>query len=105
LGLGIPSGTFILYTLCGQAKPEYCLLIQFDVGADRKQILDDPLYHGWRHPRLRGEEHLKFVEEFVDAGKEVFGPTTLVQWEDFEMVTVFKLLVHLRRKYKASTMI
>jgi malate dehydrogenase (oxaloacetate-decarboxylating)/malate dehydrogenase (oxaloacetate-decarboxylating)(NADP+) len=38
------------------------LPIQFDVGTDKKEILDDPLYHGWHHPRLRGEIHLKFVE-------------------------------------------
>jgi malate dehydrogenase (oxaloacetate-decarboxylating)/malate dehydrogenase (oxaloacetate-decarboxylating)(NADP+) len=97
-GLGIPVGKLILYSLCGQVKPEYCLPIQLDVGTDRKEILADPLYHGWRHPRLRGETHLKFVEEFVDAVKDVFGPTTLIQWEDFEMETAFKLLAYFRWK-------
>jgi malate dehydrogenase (oxaloacetate-decarboxylating)/malate dehydrogenase (oxaloacetate-decarboxylating)(NADP+) len=97
-GLGIPVGKLILYTLCGQVNPKYTLPIQLDVGTDRKEILDDPLYHGWRHPRLRGEQHLKFVEEFVHAVKEVFGETTLVQWEDFEMETAFKLLPYFRDK-------
>jgi malate dehydrogenase (oxaloacetate-decarboxylating)/malate dehydrogenase (oxaloacetate-decarboxylating)(NADP+) len=97
-GLGIPVGKLILYTLCGQVQPQYCLPIQLDVGTDRKEIISDPLYHGWRHGRLRGEEHLKFVEEFVDAVKEVFGATCLIQWEDFEMETAFKLLDHFRWK-------
>jgi malate dehydrogenase (oxaloacetate-decarboxylating)/malate dehydrogenase (oxaloacetate-decarboxylating)(NADP+) len=60
--------------------------------------LDDPLYHGWRHPRIRGEEHLKFVEEFVHSVIEVYGDTCLIQWEDFEMETAFKLLDYFRWK-------
>jgi malate dehydrogenase (oxaloacetate-decarboxylating)/malate dehydrogenase (oxaloacetate-decarboxylating)(NADP+) len=60
-GLGIPVGKLLLYTLCGQVKPEYTLPIQLDVGTDRKEIHDDPLYHGWQHSRLRGAEHLAFV--------------------------------------------
>jgi malate dehydrogenase (oxaloacetate-decarboxylating)/malate dehydrogenase (oxaloacetate-decarboxylating)(NADP+) len=97
-GMGIPVGKLILYTLCGQVKPEYTLPIQLDVGTDRKELLDDPLYHGWRNPRLRGERHLVFVEEFVEAVKVVFGATTLIQWEDFEMETAFKLLDYFRWK-------
>jgi malate dehydrogenase (oxaloacetate-decarboxylating)/malate dehydrogenase (oxaloacetate-decarboxylating)(NADP+) len=97
-GLGIPVGKLILYTLCVQVKPEYTLPVQLDVGTDRAEILADPLYHGWRHPRLRGETHLKFVEEFVHAVKEVFGETCLVQFEDFEMETAFKLLDYFRWK-------
>ncbi|OHT00550.1 adhesin AP65-1 precursor [Tritrichomonas foetus] len=95
-GLGIPVGKLMLYTLIGQVPPQYTLPVQLDVGTDRKEILDDPLYHGWRHPRLRGDEHLKFVEEFVEAVKEVYGSTCLVQFEDFEMETAFRLLDHFR---------
>ena len=95
-GLGIPVGKLILYSLIGQTDPKYTLPIQLDVGTDRKELLDDPLYHGWRHPRVRGDEHLAFMEEFVSAVKEVFGPTTLIQFEDFEMMTAFKLLDHFR---------
>ncbi|KAH0795971.1 adhesin AP65-1 precursor [Histomonas meleagridis] len=95
-GLGIPVGKLMLYTLCGQVNPYYTLPIQLDVGTDRKEILNDPLYEGWRHPRLRGDEHLKFVSEFVEAVKEVYGATCLIQWEDFEMETAFRLLDHFR---------
>ncbi|OHT04629.1 adhesin AP65-1 precursor [Tritrichomonas foetus] len=95
-GLGIPVGKLMLYTLIGQVPPQYTLPIQLDVGSDRKEIIDDPLYHGWRHGRLRGDEHLKFVEEFVEAVKEVYGNTCLIQWEDFEMETAFRLLDHFR---------
>jgi malic enzyme len=63
-----------------------------------RELPDDPLYHEWCHPCLRGELHLKFVEEFVHAVKEMFGETTLVQWQDFEMETAFKLPPYFRDK-------
>ena len=95
-GLGIPVGKLMLYTLIGQVPPEMTLPVQLDMGTDRKEILADPLYHGWRHPRIRGKEHEKFVAEFIDAVKEVFGDTCLIQFEDFEMNTAFSLLDHFR---------
>jgi len=95
-GLGIPVGKLILYTLIGTVPPQYTLPVQLDVGTNRKEIIEDPLYHGWHHARLSYEEELPVVEEFVDAVKEVFGPTCLVQFEDFQMETAFRLLDHFR---------
>jgi malate dehydrogenase (oxaloacetate-decarboxylating)/malate dehydrogenase (oxaloacetate-decarboxylating)(NADP+) len=95
-GMGIPIGKLILYTLIGQVNPGVTLPVQLDMGTDRKDLLDDPLYHGWKHPRIRGVEHTAFVQEFIDAVKEVFGEATLVQFEDFEMEIAFKLLDHFR---------
>jgi malate dehydrogenase (oxaloacetate-decarboxylating)/malate dehydrogenase (oxaloacetate-decarboxylating)(NADP+) len=69
-----------------------------DVGTNCQVLIDDPSYHGWCHSFLRGEENLKFVEEFVEAVKDVFGKTILIQWEDFEIDTVFKLLDYFRLK-------
>ena len=95
-GLGIPVGKLMLYTLIGQVPPEMTLPVQLDMGTNRKELLADPLYHGWRHPRIRGPEHTKFVVEFVEAVKEVYGETCLIQFEDFEMETAFTLLNHFR---------
>ena len=58
------------------------------MGTNNQELLDDPLYLGWRGQRLRGAEYDSLVDEFVLAVKEVF-PNALLQWEDFANLTSF----------------
>ncbi len=81
-GMAIPQGKLSLYTLFGGIHPARTLPIMLDVGTNNESLLNDPLYLGWRHPRVIGEQYLKFVEAFVTAIKKRF-PQVLLQWEDF----------------------
>ena len=81
-GMGIPIGKISLYTACGGVYPGHCLPILLDAGTNSEERLNDPLYFGWRHARVRGKEYDDFVEAFVMAVRKRF-PNVLLQWEDF----------------------
>ncbi len=81
-GMGIPTGKLSLYTACAGIPPWLTLPITLDVGTDNEVRLNDPLYVGLRHPRIRGDQYQEFVDRFVDAVMRVL-PDTVLQWEDF----------------------
>ena len=81
-GMAIPLGKLVLYTLFGGILPIRTLPILLDVGTDNPELLNDPLYLGWRHPRITGKEYDEFIDTFVHALKKRY-PRVLLQWEDF----------------------
>ena len=81
-GMGIPTGKLSLYTACAGIPPYLTLPILLDVGTDNQERLNDPLYLGLRHKRIRGGAYQDFVDRFVDAVMRVY-PETVLQWEDF----------------------
>jgi malate dehydrogenase (oxaloacetate-decarboxylating) len=81
-GMGIPIGKLCLYTLCAGISPYSTLPITLDVGTNNQERLNDPLYLGMRHQRVRGAEYQAFIDAFVVAVQRVF-PRVVLQWEDF----------------------
>ena len=90
-GMGIPIGKMALYTALGGIPPEHCLPILLDAGTDNEKLLHEPIYIGWQHHRVRGQEYDDFVEAFVTAVQKRW-PHILLQWEDFAGTNAARLL-------------
>src|SRR5262244_699093 len=96
-GMGIPLGKLSLYTACAGVPPRYCLPIVLDVGTNNQVLLDDPLYQGLRQNRVRGEEYIAFVDQFVMAVEQLY-PKCCIQWEDFANFNAVPILARYRDK-------
>ena len=90
-GMAIPVGKLALYTAAAGIYPAWTLPVSLDVGTDRQELLDDPLYVGHRAPRLRGAAYDGVVAAFVESVQRVF-PRAVLQWEDFKQHNAIRIL-------------
>jgi malate dehydrogenase (oxaloacetate-decarboxylating) len=71
--------------------PGRVLPVVLDVGTNNQTLLDDPLYLGWCHERVRGQEYEEFVDAFVQTVHSMF-PNAFLHWEDFGFYNARRLL-------------
>ncbi len=90
-GMGIPIGKLSLYSVCGGIDPATTLPITLDVGTNNEERIKDPLYIGWRHARIQGEQYYQFLDKFVQAVKQKW-PQVILQFEDFAQTHATPLL-------------
>jgi malate dehydrogenase (oxaloacetate-decarboxylating) len=81
-GIDIAAGKLAVYTAAGGIDPARTLPVVLDVGTDRRELLEDPLYLGVRHERPAQEAYDGFIGAYVTAALKIF-PNALLHWEDF----------------------
>ncbi|WP_223068176.1 NAD-dependent malic enzyme [Paenibacillus caui] len=90
-GINISIGKLAVYTAAAGIDPGRVMAVVLDVGTDNEKLLNDPLYMGNRHARIRGERYESFVDRFVRATVEHF-PHALLHWEDLGNVNARSIL-------------
>lgn len=98
-GIGIPIGKLALYTACAGINPSKTLPIVLDCGTANETNLKDELYLGLRQKRPSVADQQAFMDEFMNAAKEVY-PDMVVQFEDFESEKAFNYLDRYRHGHK-----
>ena len=90
-GVAISIGKLMVYTAAAGVNPEQVLPLVLDVGTNNQKLINDPLYLGNRHSRVRGKEYFDFVDKFVTTAEKLF-PRLYLHWEDFGRSTAATIL-------------
>lgn len=94
-GVDISVGKLMVYTAAAGIDPSQVLPVVLDVGTNRESLLNDELYLGNRHERVRGDRYYDFVDQFVQTAEELF-PNMYLHFEDFGRSNAANIL----NKYK-----
>lgn len=81
-GVDISVGKLMVYTAAAGIDPASVLPLVIDAGTNRQELLDDPMYLGNRHQRVRGDKYYDFIDKFVQTAESLF-PKLYLHWEDF----------------------
>jgi malate dehydrogenase (oxaloacetate-decarboxylating) len=90
-GIAIAEGKLVVYCAAGGINPNRAIPVILDVGTNRQELLDDPLYLGNAHPRVDQEIYDRFIDAYVTAATKLF-PDALLHWEDFGADNAHRIL-------------
>jgi malate dehydrogenase (oxaloacetate-decarboxylating) len=98
-GIQISVGKLAVYTAAAGVDPRRVIAVSLDVGTDNEGLLNDPLYLGNRHARVRGKAYDAFIEKYLETASRLF-PGALLHFEDFGAGNARRILVTYRDKYR-----
>jgi malate dehydrogenase (oxaloacetate-decarboxylating) len=98
-GIEIAVGKLNVYTAAAGIDPAHTLAVMLDVGTDRQELLDDPLYLGIAHPRVDRTVYDDFIDRYVSAATRLF-PHAILHWEDFGTSNARRIL----DRYRTTTL-
>jgi malate dehydrogenase (oxaloacetate-decarboxylating) len=98
-GSMIAVGKLAVYTAAAGIDPRRVIPVSLDVGTNNEGLLNDPLYLGNRHARVRGAEYDAFIKKYLQTASSRF-PNALLHFEDFGADNARRILVTYRDKYR-----
>jgi malate dehydrogenase (oxaloacetate-decarboxylating) len=98
-GSMIAVGKLAVYTAAAGIDPSRVIPVSLDVGTNNEALLNDPLYLGNRHARVRGADYDAFIEKYLQVASSLF-PNALLHFEDFGADNARRILVTYRDRYR-----
>ena len=98
-GIQISVGKLAVYTAAAGIDPRRVIPVSLDVGTDNEGLLNDPLYLGNRHARVRRKAYDAFIEKYLQVASRLF-PGALLHFEDFGANNARRILVTYRDTYR-----
>lgn len=96
-GVDISIGKLAVYTVAAGINPKNVLPVVIDAGTNNEKLLNDPLYLGNKHRRIKGDKYDAFIDKFVSTSLKLF-PDVLIHWEDFGRDNARRILEKYREK-------
>ena len=81
-GIDIAIGKLAVYTAAAGIHPRRVIPVVLDMGTDNLALLNDEMYLGVRHARVRDQRYDNLVDAYVTAATKLF-PHAMLHWEDF----------------------
>jgi malate dehydrogenase (oxaloacetate-decarboxylating) len=90
-GIEISVGKLAVYTAAAGIHPSRVLPVVLDMGTDNLTLLNDEMYLGERHARVRDERYDQLIDTYVQACGRLF-PNAMLHWEDFGATNARRIL-------------
>jgi malate dehydrogenase (oxaloacetate-decarboxylating) len=90
-GIEISIGKLAVYTAAAGIHPRRVLPVVLDMGTDNLRLLNDDMYLGARHARIRDQRYDDLIDAYVTAVSKLF-PGAMLHWEDFGATNARRIL-------------
>jgi malate dehydrogenase (oxaloacetate-decarboxylating) len=90
-GIDIAIGKLAVYIAAAGIHPHRVIPVVLDMGTDNLALLNDRMYLGARHARVRGQRYDDFIDTYVQTATKLF-PHALLHWEDLGAANARRVL-------------
>src|SRR4029453_3672149 len=81
-GIDISIGKLAVYIAAAGFHPRRVIPVGLDMGTDNLALLNDEMYIGNQHARVRDQRYDELIDAYVTSATKLF-PHAMLHWEDF----------------------
>jgi malate dehydrogenase (oxaloacetate-decarboxylating) len=90
-GIEIAIGKLAVYIAAAGIHPRRVIPVVLDMGTDNLALLNDEMYLGNRHARVRDQRYDELIDAYVTTTTKLF-PNAMLHWEDFGVTNARRIL-------------